>query len=256
LICPKCGAEQKEGRQECLRCGVIFAKLAGSEAHAAPPGGEPSAKPDQAALEKSGPEKIGQIEAFFFGSDREENPFVWGGRVLVYLVIFIWGWTFILTPMASDYFAQTFLHNVNLAFHEAGHVFFGLFGEFIGILGGTLAQILMPLVCLGAFLFHRNPFAASAALWWTAESFMDIAPYINDARALSIPLVGGNIGLDNPDMHDWHHLLRDLGMLKYDHTLALLSNRVGVLLMIVSFAWGAYVLYRQHKTMRWGRLSE
>ncbi|MDP2838430.1 MAG: hypothetical protein Q8O11_00110, partial [Syntrophales bacterium] len=27
MICPKCGAEQGEEKQECMRCGVIFAKL-------------------------------------------------------------------------------------------------------------------------------------------------------------------------------------------------------------------------------------
>ncbi len=256
MICPKCNATQEEGRQECVRCGVIFAKLE------KPDGGDgrettriEAEKPAAAgaAVKKPETERQGALTEFLFGSGGEENPFYWAGRMLAYLIVFIWGWKFIATPMASAYFAETFLHGVNLAFHEAGHVVFGLFGEFIGILGGTLGQILMPLVCLGAFLFYRNPFAASIALWWTAESFMDIAPYVNDARALQIPLVGGNIGSDNPDMHDWHHMLRDLGWLKYDHTLALLANRIGIVLMIAAFAWGAFVLYRQYKTIHWGK---
>lgn len=85
---------------------------------------------------------------------------------------------------------------------------------------------------------------------------MDLAPYINDARALQLPLLGGNIGSDNPDFHDWHHLLRDLECLKYDHTLAVFSNRIGALLMIVSLAWGGYLLYRQYKIIRFGNASK
>ena len=43
----------------------------------------------------------------------------------------------------------------------------------------------MPFVCLGIFLIKtRDPFGPSVALWRTAESFMDIAPYIDDARAM------------------------------------------------------------------------
>jgi hypothetical protein len=250
LICPKCGTEQGEEKRECIRCGVIFSKL--TQEDFVPDHAEIDIQSSVAAAEA---ESTGTIKTLLFGSDQEENPFVWAGRILVYLIIFVWGWIFMGKNMAGDYFAQTFLHGVNLAFHEAGHVIFGLFGNFIGVLGGSLGQILMPLICMGAFLFYRNPFAASVALWWTGQSFMDMAPYINDARALQLPLLGGNVGSDNPDFHDWHHILRDLGWLKYDHSLASLSNHTGAMLMIVSFAWGGYLLYKQYQTIRLGRMS-
>lgn len=250
MICPKCGAEQNEGNTECIRCGVIFAKLTPEDYTSMPVETEietidnlPATAPDN------------KLKTYLFGTGQEENPFFWAGRVLVYLILFIWGWKFILTPVASDYFAQTFLHGVHLAFHEAGHIIFGFFGELIGIFGGTLGQIVMPLICLAAFLFYRNPFAGSVALWWTGQSFMDIAPYINDARALQLPLLGGNIGEDNPDFHDWHHLLRDMGLLQYDHTVATLANHSGVLLVFVSLLWGAYLLYRQYKSINMKKIS-
>lgn len=243
MICPKCGAEQKEGNPECIRCGVIFAKLTPEDFLPLPPEAETE-------VEKPGKtDWIDILKIYLLGSDKEENPFFWAGRVLIYLIILIWGWKFIATPMAGEYFAQTFLHGVNLAFHEAGHVIFGFLGSFIGTLGGTLGQIVMPLVCLGAFLFYRNPFAASVALWWVSENFMDVAPYVNDARALQLPLLGGNIGEDNPDFHDWHHILRDMGMLQYDHTLAIIFNRTGILLMLVSLIWGGFLLYRQYRSI-------
>jgi hypothetical protein len=116
------------------------------------------------------------------------------------------------------------------------------------VLGGSLGQILMPAICLGAFLIkNRDAFGASVALWWVAENFMDLAPYINDARALDLPLLGGVTGKDVEDYHDWEYLLRNLGWLDYDHTLAHASYNLGILLMLLAFAWGGYVLYLQWK---------
>ncbi len=250
MICPKCGTEQKEENPECRHCGVIFAKLTPEDFSPAPP--EIEMKSADAPRDA---EWTNTIKDYLLGPKQEENPFFWMGRILAYLIILIWGWKFITTPVAGDYFAQTFLHGVNLVFHEAGHVIFSFFGNFIGVFGGTLGQIVMPLICLGTFLFYRNPFAAAVALWWTGQSFMDIAPYINDARALQLPLLGGNIGSDNPDFHDWHHLLRDMGLLQYDHSLAVFSNHTGVLLMFLSFLWGGYLLYRQYKSINLGKVS-
>ncbi len=106
------------------------------------------------------------------------------------------------------------------------------------ILGGSLDQILMPLVCLATFLIKtRDPFGASVALWWTAESCMDIAPYIDDARAMDLMLLGGVTGKET-DGHDWNNLLTLLSWLEYDHRLAHLAYNIGILLMLVSFAWG------------------
>ncbi len=45
-----------------------------------------------------------------------------------------------------------FLHGVNLVFHEAGHLIFGFFGQFVGVLGGSLNQVLIPAICVVAFV--------------------------------------------------------------------------------------------------------
>jgi hypothetical protein len=78
---------------------------------------------------------------------------------------------------------------------------------------------------------------------------MDLAPYINDARPMRMVLIGGITGRDNPDFHDWHHILRDLNMLKYDHTLAGIAHTFGIVLMIMAFVWGGYLLFRQFKNI-------
>lgn len=82
---------------------------------------------------------------------------------------------------------------------------------------------------------------------------MDIAPYINDARAGQLMLLGGVTGRDAPEgFHDWANMLGRLGLLDYDHLLALLSFYGGALLMLASLAWGGYILYLQSRNLERG----
>lgn len=184
-------------------------------------------------------------------TEESVNPFHFAGRVLVFLLLALWGWRFMTTPLEINYTGESFLHLVNLPFHEAGHLLFMPFGRFLTILGGSLGQILMPLVCLATFLVKtRDPFGGSVALWWTAENFMDVAPYINDARAMDLLLLGGFTGKE-VDAHDWNNLLTMLGWLQYDHGLAKLSHGIGTVLMLLALAWGAILLRRQYRRLDW-----
>ena len=110
-----------------------------------------------------------------------------------------------ISPIDKNYANESYMHLVNLPFHEAGHIFFRPFGSFMTSLGGTIGQLLMPLICLSVLLVKtRDTFGAAVTLWWFGQNFFDIAPYINDARSLSLPLVGGNFGHSSPyGFHDW-----------------------------------------------------
>src|SRR5512145_1552939 len=83
------------------------------------------------------------------------------------------------------------LDSLNLVFHEAGHPLFGIFGETIGFLGGTLMQLLVPLLVVGACWYKRQSAAIGLAGTWFFENFLNIARYMADARAQLLPLVGG-----------------------------------------------------------------
>ncbi|MBS0169712.1 MAG: hypothetical protein JSR62_05105 [Nitrospira sp.] len=191
------------------------------------------------------------VEEWLLITEDSVNPLYFAGRVLVFLLLAWWGWRLITTPLETNYTGESFLHLINLPFHEAGHLVFMPFGRFMMILGGSLGQILMPLICLGTFLMKtRDPFGGSVALWWTAENFMDVAPYINDARAMDLILLGGFTGKE-VDAHDWNNLLTMLGWLQYDHGLAKLAYGVGIGLMLVSLLWGAVLLRRQYRRLDW-----
>ena len=104
-------------------------------------------------------------------------------------------------------------------FHEAGHIVFAPFGGFMMSLGGSLLQLIVPIVCAWAFLFQQDdPFGASVCVWWTGESLLDLSPYIDDARSLQLMLLGGPAA--EVEGHDWEAILMALGWLHLDHTIA------------------------------------
>ena len=61
-----------------------------------------------------------------------------------------------------------FLDNVNLIFHEAGHPIFSFFGEFMMFLGGSLMQLLVPIVFTIYFWRSGQRFAAMVTTFWLA----------------------------------------------------------------------------------------
>lgn len=239
-LCPKCHAHRSDGAEECVRCGIIFSKY--------------KPLPAKAPLSLSQPtftqsEWFQTAKQWLVESDTTIDSMTFYGRSLVFLAMLWWGWTFIVTPLETNYTGESFLHLINLPFHEAGHLIFIPFGRFMTILGGTLGQILMPLICLGTFLVKtRDPFGAAVALWWTAESLMDIAPYIDDARAMDLMLLGGVTGKET-DGHDWNNILTMLNLLEWDHRLAHLTYNLGIFLMLVSFLWGGIVLLHHYRRL-------
>jgi len=246
MKCPKCDFEQINQTEECPKCGIIFdkyLKLIKNRSRVV------SLK-SQTAVNKI--DKKAFIKDLFFYVKPEANPLILGARTLFFIIILIWGFKFISSPMDSGYVMDSFWHLVNLPFHEAGHLIFRPFGRFMTSLGGSLSQLLIPLLCMAVFLLKtRDTFGATFALWWFGENFMDLAPYINDARSLTLPLLGGNTGRTSPyGFHDWEFILKESGLAHYDHALAHFAYRLGTVLMIFALVWGGYILYKQYKNLK------
>lgn len=126
---------------------------------------------------------------------------------------------------------------VNLAFHEAGHVVFGLLGNrFIMVAGGTAMQLLMPAACAGHFWRRRERVSAAATAAWFGQNFLGIGRYVADARAQRLDLVGGG-------EHDWTYLLETLGVLIHDEAIGRTVQITGCLIMAASAAC-AYFFWR------------
>ena len=123
------------------------------------------------------------------------------------------------------------LDAVDLAIHETGHLVFAPFGEFLGFLGGTLFQLVLPMAFVAYFWRRSDRHAATVALWWVAQNCWNISVYVRDARAQALPLVGGG-------EHDWTYLLGRLGWLRYDQALALDVRLLGAAVYLYAIVAG------------------
>ena len=85
---------------------------------------------------------------------------------------------------------------------------FGFFGEFLAVLGGSLTQVLMPVIATVAFVRTRQWSSAAVTLFWSGQAFTDVAIYAADGRAKALPLLAEGL------IHDWNYILGRLGLLR------------------------------------------
>ena len=159
-------------------------------------------------------------ESFQFRKDAVS--FLRAGVVVVVAIYFFWN--------LQD-FRWPFLDNVNLVFHEAGHPIFSIFGEFIGIAGGTIMQIGIPLGFALYFIFTKRLFSAAVVMFWLAQSILNVSVYVADAVETKLPLVGGPI-------HDWNYLFSRLHLLSKTGLITNITRVIGVLIMAAATVGG------------------
>src|SRR3990167_5167963 len=118
------------------------------------------------------------------------------------------------------------LDGANLIFHEAGHILFSPFGDFMQYLGGSLMQVAIPVTCAVYFWLHEQRASSAVTLFWAGESLTNVAIYVADARRMELPLIGGD--------HDWNYLLDRLNLLNQSESLGRFVFVLGVLMILLS----------------------
>ncbi|HKQ52105.1 MAG TPA: hypothetical protein VJT74_07040 [Pyrinomonadaceae bacterium] len=152
---------------------------------------------------------------------------------------------------ATLYFLWAALHpdswrlidGVNLVIHEAGHVVFSPFGQFLAVAGGSLFQVIVPVVFAGYFYFSRKPYSCALVLFWAGESLLNVSVYAADSIAMQLPLLGG----DN-SIHDWNFMLDRLGLLHQTARIAFALRALGTLLIISAALWAILTALRPAKS--------
>lgn len=132
-----------------------------------------------------------------------------------------------------------FIDNVDLIIHEAGHVVFMFFGEFMTIFGGSLLQILIPFIFFVYFYLKEQNFSASLLLYWLGINFINVSVYAGDSLKMQLPLITGVT-----ETHDWNQLLFRLGLLRHTDGVSEFIYYLGISAIVIGFAYGFYILYQ------------
>ncbi len=142
-----------------------------------------------------------------------------------------------------------FLDNANFMIHEVGHFVFWPFGEFLMMLGGSLLQVLVPILFGIYFFVKKAPYAAAFCVFWVGDNIINVGRYVADSRALQLPLFGGG-------RHDWNWLLSEMGILGQDTVIAGGLYFVGRLLLIAGLILMAIaIVYSYRKASSSQQLS-
>lgn len=242
MLCPTC---RNETLPEAAYCGVCYEVLrkapTGKPVPAMPlPGKSPPPSRALAAwsaaaacaagvVSIAGPHARGAgfVLLGALGRLRSASPWT-GGRLAVATGLFL------LLTAAREWIISVswFLDWANLAFHEGGHIIFGLLGSrFLMVLGGTLMQLLPPAAAMFHFRRRSMKFSADMAFLWFGQNLVGIGRYIADARAQNLELIAGGV-------HDWTYLLETAGLLAWDGWLGCSCQASGCLVMALALAGG------------------
>ena len=245
--CPKCGhrplPEDQSLPAACPACGVILAKMAALSARPRhrPVVDADDAGPRLADLLLQVPERVDALR--------------WGLRAVLLAGFALWGGVLIAQDYRVGEIGRSFLHGPLLVFHEAGHVIFRIFGPWVGVLGGTLAQLLLPVVIIVAFLWkNRDPFGAALGLWLLGVSLLDVAPYMYDALQPQLTLLNGSVGEEGG--HDWIYLFESMGLRSRAQGIGALTHKLGALVLLLALGWAAWLLVLQRRRIAGDVLHE
>ena len=250
--CPKCGHAPLPAEQafpaECPGCGVILARVGGAASR------EP-AHPRPSALAREADRAQSGLGAWLWHVPDRVDATAFKVRVALLAAFALWGLRLCWMDYRDGEMAGSFIHSPLLVFHEAGHVIFGIFGEWVRVLGGTLGQLLMPAILAGALLWkNRDPFGAAIGLWLLGVSVMDVAPYMYDAWEPHLTLLGGGTG--NDSFHDWIYLFDSVNELHHAQRIGGVTHAVGVAIVVLAIAWGARLLWLQRARLAGNVLVE
>jgi hypothetical protein len=149
--------------------------------------------------------------------------------------------------LAGAYFLWAAMHpdqwkmidGVNLVIHEAGHLFFKPLGEFMMIAGGSLIQVIVPIIFAGYFYYKQNHFSCALVLFWLGASLLNVSVYAADSVLMQLPLLGGENSI-----HDWNYMLDELGLLWHTGKIAGAIRALGTLTIVFALGWAIFTTLR------------
>ncbi len=127
------------------------------------------------------------------------------------------------------------IDGANTVFHEAGHLILRFMGIFVGVLGGTLFQLAVPITCFISAWWGLKRFEASIIAIWIGQNLVNISVYMDDAIGRNLQLLGGDYSI-----HDWYYLFTHTNLLEKSHQIATVVHGLGFLVAIAGVLYALY----------------
>lgn len=141
--------------------------------------------------------------------------------------------------IAYDPMQGSFLDLVDLAIHETGHLIFRIFGEFMMIAGGSLFQVIMPMLFVGYFIRQKSNYSAAIVVFWVGQSILNVFVYASDAVVMQLVLTSGFTGTEG-SFHDWNYMLTETGLIGSTKKIAGILRFLGTVTIIIGSASSIY----------------
>lgn len=187
--------------------------------------------------------------ALLFAVPRDVDVTNFWMRVVGFAIATLWSFSIARESIETGTMMSSWMHFPQLMIHEAGHIVFRLFGDTVSVLGGSMMQVVLPLLgALSMLLRRRAPFPAALCVWFAGVGFVDVAPYVYDAQSPRLMLTSGGTGRDS--FHDWRFLLDKVDWVRLSKPLGYCTYWTGISVMLLGLVWGGYILYLQSKNRR------
>ena len=148
-----------------------------------------------------------------------------------------WIFSLLLIPVCAYFVLHrgeyTLLDNFHLIVHEAGHLFFSFFGTFVQFLGGTLMQLIIPVLLLIVFYKSAMPKGMQISFFLLGHSLINVSVYAADARTQVLPLLGNG-------KHDWAYLLNEMNLLNFDEQVGFVFFSLAILFFVIALIFPAH----------------
>ena len=241
-VCPKCGHSPLPADQSlpaaCPACGIVLAKFSATAV--------PEAAPRDPADDEL--PKANFFARWLLHVPPEVSKVNWYGRIVLLVLFSLY--TVKIFRETNIFYGDLgggFLAKVLLPWHEAGHVFFRPFGNFMTSLGGTIMQHMFPVVLGVALLYkRRDSFGAALAFWLLGYSMIYTGWYMHDAGDPQAMMVSGKSSAED-DGHDFVNVFSDMGgwWILNATKIGIFVGRMGEAMMCVGLAWAAFLAWLQ-----------
>ncbi len=134
------------------------------------------------------------------------------------------------------------IDGVDLIFHEAGHALSMAFPYWLQIAGGSIFQVLLPLIVAAVSFIKRQYYTGSMVLLWAGQSLINVSVYAGDALRMQLPLIS-----DGAE-HDWNYLLWYFGALRHTAAIARTIEISGILTIFAGAALSLWFSFKKERS--------